>query len=77
MKQIKCREMGGPQTCEVVIKGETAQDLIDRGWKHLQEAHPTEAKNIMANPKEENDKWMDEFEANFENLEDVLFGEEE
>lgn len=72
MKQIKCSEMGGPATCDVVLKSDTAQGMVDVGWKHLQEAHPELAKSIMSNPKEENDKWMDDFKANFEKLADVV-----
>jgi hypothetical protein len=71
MKQIKCSEMGGPETCNEVITGANAQEMIDVGWKHLQEAHPEVSQKIMNNPKDENDKWMDDFKANFENLQDA------
>ncbi len=71
MKQIKCSEMGGPATCNVILTGSTAQEMIGNGWKHLQEAHPEGAKNIMSNPKEVNDKWMADFSANFESLQDA------
>ena len=71
MKQIKCSEMGGPATCEEIITGNDAQEMIDNGWKHVQEKHPEVSENIMKNPKEENDKWMDEFKQNFGNLQDA------
>jgi hypothetical protein len=71
MKQIKCGDMGGPVDCDEVITGSTAQEMIDNGWKHLQSAHPEQAKNIMSNPKDVNDKWMSDFKDNFANLEDA------
>ena len=71
MKQITCSNLGGPADCNVVITGNDAQDMIDKGWKHLQEAHPDLVKNIMSNSKEANDKWMDDFKANFDNLKDA------
>lgn len=71
MKKTTCAAMGGPSDCTTVIMGNTAQEMIDAGWKHIQEAHPDQAKKIMANSKEENDKWMDEFRAKFDTLEDA------
>ncbi|MDB5238453.1 MAG: hypothetical protein JWM46_723 [Candidatus Kaiserbacteria bacterium] len=62
--------MGGPADCKVVLMAPTAEGMIDTGWKHLQEAHPEQAKNIMNNPKDVNDKWMSEFKVKFDSLED-------
>lgn len=71
MKQITCAQLGGPATCTTVITGNTAQEMIDAGWKHLQAEHAEVAQNIMNNPKEANDKWMADFTANFDTLQDA------
>lgn len=71
MKKITCSALGGPSDCGEVLTGATAEELIDTGWKHLMAAHPDMAKNIMANPKEVNDKWMADFKAKFDTLEDA------
>ncbi|HEX5429546.1 MAG TPA: hypothetical protein VFX17_00515 [Patescibacteria group bacterium] len=71
MKKILCSNLGGPADCTTVITGNTAQEMIDSGWKHLQETHPEQAENIMKNPKEANDKWMAEFKEKFDTLEDM------
>jgi hypothetical protein len=71
MKKILCSGIGGPAECTEVITGATAEEMIDKGWKHIQEAHPELAQNIMNNPKEENDKWMANFKAKFDTLEDA------
>ena len=63
--------MGGPSDCTTVITGNSAQEMIDNGWKHIQEAHPEQAKKIMGNAKEVNDKWMADFKAKFDSLEDM------
>ena len=68
MKHIPCSELGGPATCNEMISGSTADEMVTNGWKHLQEAHPEVAQNIMNNPKDVNDKWMTEFKEKFESL---------
>jgi predicted small metal-binding protein len=69
MKKVTCAQLSGPATCDEVITGNTAEEIIDAGWKHMQEAHPEQAQNIMNNPKEANDAWMAEFKAKFDTLE--------
>lgn len=71
MKKIMCSAMGGPADCSEVFTGNTADELIMNGWKHLQEAHSQTADDIQGNPKEVNDKWMADFKANFDNLADA------
>ena len=63
--------MASPETCSEVITGSDAKEMIDTGWKHIHEAHPEIEQRIMANPKEENDKWMAEFAEKFPNLQDA------
>ncbi len=71
MKKILCSQLGGPAVCMEVITGATAEEMISNGWAHLQAAHPEVAQNIMSNPKDVNDKWMGEFKAKFDTLQDA------
>ena len=71
MKQIICSAMAGEPTCDFVIKGENAQEMIANGWAHMQAVHPELAKKIESNPKEEHDKWMADFAAKFDTLADA------
>jgi predicted small metal-binding protein len=68
MKQLKCSEMGGPATCDTMIKGANADELISSGWQHIQEAHPEMAEGIKNNPKEVNDKWQADFKVKVDAL---------
>lgn len=63
--------MGGPADCNVIITGANAQEMIGSGWEHVKMAHPETAATISANSKEMNDKWMADFSANFESLQDA------
>lgn len=65
MKQIKCSEMGGPATCDYVISGATAKEMVDNGMVHVNEAHPELSAQIQAMTPEESAKWMTEFEEKF------------
>lgn len=72
MKTMTCREMGG--TCDMPIAGETAQEMMDKGAKHLMEAQDEGHKKTMAmmeemkNNPEEGKKWNEEFTAKFNAL---------
>jgi hypothetical protein len=68
MKKMTCSQIGGPDTCEEEFEAGSANEMVDTAWGHLQAAHPEMAQNIMNNPKEENDKWMEEFKQRFEAL---------
>ena len=54
--------MGGPADCTAVISGNTPQEMIDNGIKHVTEAHPTMAEDMKTMSKETNDQWTADFE---------------
>ncbi len=64
MKQTTCSALAGEPTCEMVFTGSTADEIIDKGWKHMEVAHPELVEKIKAQPKEETDKWMANFKEN-------------
>ena len=68
MKQITCAQMGGPATCTFVITGNTAEETVQNGMKHVEEAHPEQAAKIKSNPAEQNAQWMLEFQKKFDAL---------
>lgn len=57
MKQMTCAQMGGPATCNAVITGNTPNEMIDNGMKHLMQTHPEMAVDMKAMSKEDMDKW--------------------
>ena len=40
MKQMTCPAMGGPATCTAVLAGNTAEEMVANGTKHVMESHP-------------------------------------
>ena len=66
MKQMTCAEMGGPPTCTAKIKGNTPEEMIANGMKHLQEAHPEMAEGMKTMSKEEADKWRADFQKKWD-----------
>ena len=68
MKQMTCAQMGGPAECSTMITGNTADEMVANGMKHIEEAHPEMAKDIKAMSKEAMDKWMAEFQPKFDAL---------
>ena len=74
MKQIACKDLGGPATCDEVLKGETAEEIISNGWRHIEGAHPELAENIRNNPQDVNDRWMNDFKARFPSLPEAGVG---
>ncbi|MBI5530996.1 MAG: hypothetical protein HY918_05895 [Candidatus Doudnabacteria bacterium] len=66
MKQMTCAQMGGPADCTFSVTSDTAENMVEQGFAHIQQAHPDLAKEIMEHPAEENDKWMQEFKTKFE-----------
>lgn len=53
--------MGGPATCSAVISGNTPDEMVANGMKHVGQAHPKMAEDMKTMPKETGDKWMAEF----------------
>jgi predicted small metal-binding protein len=62
MKQLTCAQMGGPETCSAVISGNSAEEMVTNGMKHLEETHPEMAADMKNMPKEAMDKWMATFQ---------------
>ena len=62
MKQLTCAQLGGPATCTAVISGNTPDEMMQDGMKHLNATHPEMAEDIKNMPKEANEKWMAEFQ---------------
>jgi hypothetical protein len=63
--------MGGPATCTAVLKGNTPEEMVADGMKHVEEAHPEMAVDIKKMTPEEMGKWMAEFKPKFDAAEEV------
>ena len=61
MKQMTCAQMGGPTTCVAVLSGNTPDEMVADGTKHVNEAHPEIAEMMKTMSKEDMDKWMADF----------------
>ena len=68
MKQMTCATAGGPSTCSAVLSGNTAEEMMESGMKHVTEAHPEMAAEMQKMPKEDMAKFMAEFHAKFDAL---------
>jgi hypothetical protein len=68
MKQMTCPAAGGPATCTGVLSGNTAEEMMADGMKHVQEAHPEMAGDIAKMSPEALAKWTAEFHSKFEAL---------
>jgi hypothetical protein len=68
MKQMTCVAMGGPADCTAVLTGNTAEEMVASGMKHVTEAHPEMAADIQKMSKEDTAKWMAEFQGKFDAL---------
>ena len=68
MKQMTCAAMGGPADCTTMISGNTAEEMVGNGMKHIEEAHPEMAKDIKKMTQEETTKWMEVFTVKFNAL---------
>ncbi len=68
MKQTTCADMGGPSDCTTIITGNTPEEMVDNGMKHMQEAHPEMAAKVNDMSDEDKKKWMDDFRAKYDDL---------
>lgn len=66
MKQMTCTAMGGPADCTTVLSGNTAEEIVANGTKHVMESHPDIAAQMDAMSDEDKAKWMEEFRAKFD-----------
>jgi len=65
---MTCREMGG--ACDAEIHGETADEMMENGKKHVHEAgddvHNAIIKEMESSSPEEMEAWMKDFHGKFE-----------
>ena len=67
MKQMNCAQVGGPETCDVVLSGNTAEEMITKdGMPHVMSAHPEMAAKINEMTTEETTQWMSDFQKKFD-----------
>ena len=71
MKQMTCAQMGGPATCSTMISGNTPEEMVANGTKHVNAAHPDIAENMKKMSKEDGDKWMAVFKAKWAAMPDM------
>ena len=73
MKQMTCAQMGNnmPNTCQTMIQGGTPEEMSKNGMDHVKANHPEMAAEIMKMSKEDMDKWMVGFTAQFNALADM------
>jgi hypothetical protein len=65
---MTCPAAGGPATCTGVIKGNTVEEMMADGMKHVQAAHPEMAADIAKMSPEDMAKWTTEFHGKFDAL---------
>ena len=67
MKTMTCAQMGGE--CDTKITGNTVDEMMMNGMKHLEEAHPKMAADVKASSPTDpmmiswNEKFKKDFEA--------------
>ena len=65
MKQMTCAQMGGPATCTTMISGNSADEMVQNGWKHVEQDHPEMFEKMKDMSKESQDKWQQDFLAKY------------
>ena len=66
MKQMTCPQMGGPAACTDVLSGNTPDEMIADGMKHLNQAHPDMVQGMKTMPKKGMDKWRADFQKKWD-----------
>ena len=61
---MTCSQMSGP--CDVSMAAATEKEMMDKGWAHVEEAHPDVAEKVKAMSQEEKDKWSTDFHTKWE-----------
>jgi len=56
MKTMTCREMGGK--CDAEIQGETAEEIMEKGKKHVDEAQDEAHKTLVEEMKDATEEDM-------------------
>jgi hypothetical protein len=65
---MTCPAAGGPATCSAVLTGNTAEEMLADGMKHVTEAHPEIVEQMQNMSKEEMDKFIADFHSKFDAL---------
>ena len=65
---MTCAAAGGPATCTAVLEGNTAEEMLADGMKHVQESHPEMADGMAKMSPEECTKFMADFHQKFDAL---------
>ena len=63
MKTMTCREMGGK--CDAEIQGETAEEIMEKGKKHVHEAQDETHKALVEEMKDATEEDMAAWEKSF------------
>ena len=63
---MTCAQMGGPATCDVMIAGDTPEEMVANGTKHVNLAHPDMAEGMKTMSKEDGAKWMAGFQKKWD-----------
>lgn len=66
MKTLTCAQMGGP--CDTPISGNSKDELMTNGMRHLEEAHPEMAATVKAMPSDDPVmvEWVKKFDEEYE-----------
>ena len=64
---MTCKQLGGP--CVTKVQGLTADEMMNNGMMHLEQAHPDMAADVKAMPKDDPKmiEWSKKFMMDFEN----------
>ena len=65
---MTCAAAGGPATCTAVLEGNTAEEMLADGMKHVQEAHSKMADGMSKMSPEDRAKFMTDFHHKFDAL---------
>ena len=65
---MTCPAAGGPATCSGVLSGNTAEEMVADGMKHVTQAHPEMAADIKKMSPDDTAKWMADFRQKFDAL---------
>jgi len=71
MKQMTCPAAGGPATCTAVLSGNTAEEMMADGMKHVAAAHPEMADGMTKMSPEDRAKFVADFHHKFDALPEV------
>ena len=76
MKKASCRKLRG--ACDAIISGNTPNEMMENWENHIkgmisanEKSHIAEFEGLKKSNQEEQDKWHEEFENNFDSLEDI------